>query len=685
MERGRAERWFENVANALLERAVPRIRGWLQGRFGPGSDVAGIRLDAREVHVDDTRIPLGPRALLAIARATFRITGDAARPLMLHALAGELRVEASGFVAPVRFESTSSVASGAWIDGTLRVEHARWPRIDGRGESSLEGELPVVVTSSAWSLGPGALRSAEATIRLEARGELDAEGEKRLSHARVELRDARAGHFADAVAAITGAELGSALALLADARVAGTLVFRDGVEADLTAHTEHSSGGSARVGSNVRLQASAALDGALRGKAHGTVALRDLLETTATDEAMFDGKLEGTVRAPVLAGMARVRDIDLELTTSREGVRVTFADAPASLAALLLDLANVKTSLAVPPHATFTGELTQRGGELGVETPSSALLAKITLSPLSATIRGKLSLLDARAIGLLPAALRPRDGVATVRAVFEQRTLHVEAESAGFTLDPGALPFRDAFARLTVEGGRVVVHALRGRLDDTAHLAGNVASGFSLELDPKVGSGELRVDYPVYHALGRLSKTLGRHGVSTPDPRGVAPLLSRFSFGERGVRFDNLDARVDGATVRGFVTVDWTRELRGTLDVELHERLVRNSTLLGIPAMLSSTVALVVELGGTLEAPSARVDPLKTLGVADMANAVSSTLADLFGSAPAPHDPALDPILDRILDHDPRSEQLIAELVDRGIDPDRFEELLEGRRARRRR
>lgn len=674
MERGRAERWFENVANALLERAVPTIRGWLQARFGPGADVAGIRLDAREVHVDDTRVPLGPRALLAITRATFRVTGEAARPLVLHALEGELRVDAGGFVAPVRFESNASVAAGAFIDGALLVEHARWPRVDGRGESSLEGSLPVLVSSSTWALEKGALRSAEATIGIDARGELDAEGAKRLSHARVELTNARAGHFADAVAAITGAELGSALALLADARVAGTLVFRDGVEAELTARTARS---------NLRLQASAALDGALSGRVHGAVALCDLLTTAATDQAMLDGKLGGTVRAPVLAGPARVRDLDLALTTSREGVRVTFDDAPASLAQLLLDLANVRTSLAVPPNATFTGELTQRGGELGVETPSSALLAKVTLAPLSATIRGKLSLLDARASGLLPAALRPRDGVARVRAVFEQRSLHVEAESAGFTLDPAALPFRDVFARITVEGDRVLVHALRGRLDDTAHLAGDVVLGFSRQ--GSSGSGELRVDYPVYHALGRLSKTLGRYGVSTPDPRGVAPLTARFSFGERGVRFDDLDARVDGAAVHGSATVDWTGELRGTLDVTLHERLVRNSTLLGIPAMLSSTLALVVELGGTLAAPSARVDPLKTLGVADVANAVSSTIADLFGAAPAPHDPALDPILDRILDHDPRSEQLIAELVDRGIDPDQFESLLAKRRAQRRR
>lgn len=712
MERGRAGRWFENVANALLERAVPRVREWLQSRFGPGSDVAGIRLEGRDVHVDDTRVPLGPRAVLAIARATFRVTSEPSRPLVLHALHGELRVEEGGFVAPVRFECAESVCADAWIDGALKVEQARWPRVDGAGaQASLDGSIGVFVTSARWALERGTLTSADATITIEADGELDAEGAKHLSRARVELRDARAGHFADAAAAITGAQLGGALTVLADARVDGVLLWINGLDADVTARTERS---------RLQLKASAALDETVSGTIHGSVAIADLLDTRVADAALCDGKLSGTVRAPVVNGIGRVRDIDLEFATSRDGVRVSFADAPASLAALALDVAGIETSLRVPPTALFTGELTQTGGDVGVETATSALLGKLTFSPMAATIRGKLSATDANAAGLFPAAVRPREGVMNVRALFEERKLHVEADSKVLELDVSgiSLPLRDVAGRIFVDGSRIVIRSIHGRLYDgevsaeglvaenmswklrcsgvriegmQSHLAGALAVGMTLDCrrdGPLQGSGELRVDYPVYVALAKLTPTLGRYGVSTPDPRGIAPLNARFSFGERGVRFEGIDGRLDGVTVLGFATIAWTKELRGTLDVELAERLVRNSALLGLPALLSRSVALIVELKGTIDDPDARVDPLKTLGVADAVASVTSAFNELFAPlAPRPRETTseIDAILDRILANDPRSDELIAQLVDRGIDPDDFEELLEQRRRARRR
>lgn len=712
MAEGRAGRWFENVANALLERAVPRVREWLQGQFGPGADVSGIRLEGRDVHVDDTRVPLGPRAKLSIARASFRVTGEVARPLVLHALTGELRVDEGGFIAKVRFESARTVRSEAWIEGAFIVERASWPRVDGQGEQApLAGSLDVMVTSTKWTLG-GTLTAADAKLALEADGDLDESGAKRLGRAKLEIKQARAGHFADAAAAITGAKMGGTLTMLADAAVDGLLTWTDtaGLVAELTAATERS---------RMRGRATGALDETLAGTVDGVVAIADVYPTKLTDTAMVDGKLAGTARAPTLAGIARVRDIDLDFSTSREGVVVRFDEAPPSLVELALGLAAVETTLRVPPTARLTGEVTTKKAEIAIETDTSALLAVLALdATITGTIRGRLSCADARA--WFPASVRPRPtGVMNVRAAIDGPALSADVDAKSLELEvmeTVTFPFRDATARVFIDRDRIVLRSFVGRLHDGEVTGeGLVSSGFTfhircggvrveqqqpwlhgalagtLQLErrgqgPVTGHGELRVDGPIFPAIVHLTPTLGRYGISTPSPVGVAPLFTRYSFGERGVRFEGIDARLDGAAARGFVTIDWTKVLAGTLNVDVSERLVRNSALLGIPAMLTSNFALVVELSGSISEPRARVDPLKSLGVADAVQTVTSAFGDLFApfAAPKRADPALDAILDRILDRDPRSEHLIADLVDRGIDPEEFEELLARRRAARR-
>jgi autotransporter translocation and assembly factor TamB len=377
---------------------------------------------------------------------------------------------------------------------------------------------------------------------------------------------------------------------------------------------------------------------------------------------------------------------------------------------------------------------------VGIETASSALLAKGRLGRdgaiVDAIVRGRLAFADVR--DLFPERVRPQPSgamqvLARVEGTLTTPSAHVEVDAKALELELPALhplPFRDVNARLLVDRQRLVIRALRGhvhggevnaeglvgwsdsfrgtqwrvrfggvRTEDVAldrertlgrWIAGTMMASVTMEQrgqGPLAGGGELRVDAPVYHALTQLTPTLGRHGVSTPSPHGVAPLLARFGFGERGVRFEGIELRVDGALARGTVTVDWTKILSGRLDVDLAERLVRNSALLGIPAMLTSTIRLVVNLTGTIDDPSARVDPLETLGVADAVATVRSAFEGLFPTAQpqTPEDAELDSILDRILDHDPRSEELIASLVDRGIDPDEFERLLARRRARRKR
>lgn len=939
-ERGRAARFFEGFANALLERAVPRVREWLQARFGAGADVGGIRLDGRDVHVDDTRVPLGPRARLTIARATFRITGEATRPLVLHALTGEVRVDEGGFVAPVRFESSREVHAEAWIEGALTVERATWPRVDAAGEQApLDGSLAVLVTSTRWTLARGAFTCADARIAIDAEGDLDASGMKRLSSARVDLRDARAAHFADAALAITGARMSGALTLLKEARVEGTLAWlsQSGLDAEVSATTERSS---------LRVVANAALDETVRGTIEGRIGVAEVMEafdlpavarpldddvarcearlsgttraprtfgtlradvlrvrlgrpsflppravrdavvefdvdaqgakahgslgvddgavrfdasfplgggeralkleldrvpaewasdlatskipddarvsgelgldggtvrvTTARTRLAFeplrvrdgrfvdtrlrgdvassdlltlgllpagarldeiasvDGSVDGPLRDPAFDGTLRVRDVEVALLASRERVTVRFADAPALLGELASELTSTRVRVAgdgarpsgewwLPRDAALTGEVAVAAfaidAEIGVETATSAMLAKIRVGADGAldgsTVRGRLSFADAIVIGLFRSRVRPRPiGAAKVKAALAgtsgQPVLHADLEAAALDLEVPAiapLPLREVSARLTVDGAGLVVRSIVARVHGGeascealvgfgpafdgmqwrirlggvrieeialaeqrklgAWLRGGLLGSVTLDSrgdGPLIGNGELRVDGPEYEAIALLAPTLSRHGLSTPSPVGVAPLVCRFGFGERGVRFDGLDARVDGVAVNGWTTIDWTRVLAGRLDVQLDARVVRNHALLGIPALFARTIPLVVDLGGTVDDPSARLNPLQTLGVADTVDSVTSAFAELFAvprrepSAPTPRrepPPApsseLDAILDRILDHDPRSEDLIAQLIDRGVDADEFERLLDRRRAARRR
>lgn len=742
-ERGRAARLFEGIANALLERAVPRVREWLQGRFGAGADVSGIRLEGREVHVDDTRVPLGERARLSIARATFRVTGEAARPVVLQTLTGELRIDEGGLIAPVRFEAAASVRAEAWIDGALRVERATWPRVDGTGEpASLDGSLDVIVTSTQFTLTRGELTSAEARIKVDAEGDLDETGSKRLGRARVELAGARLGHFTDAAHAITGVRIGGALTLLRDAVLEGVLHWTEsaGLDADLHAHTARS---------KLRVRATAALDETIGGSIEGDASVGELLTAFGGnplghhETARCEARLAGTTHAPRTFGTLSLDGAtQFDLAPTDDGLSVRFADAPAKLAEIAWAFTG-GAAPALPRDARFSGEIALGKtieGELGVETATSALVAKAKLDRngtiLDALVRGRLSFADARE--LFPESVRPRaEGAMQVVARVEGTTIapiaHVEVDAPAVELEVPALeplPLRAVNARLSLERTRVVVRALRAklhggdasaegivswaaafrgtqwrlrlagvRIEDVAldrertlgtWIAGAMTASITMEKrgdGPLAGGGELRVDAPLYRALAQLTPTLGRHGVSTPSPEGVAPLVARFGFGERGVRFEGIELRVDGAAARGIITIDWTKLLSGRLDVDLAERHVRNSALLGIPAMLTSTIRLVVNLSGTINEPNARVDPLETLGVADAVATVRSAFEGLFpvASPRSEEDPELDAVLDRILDHDPRSEQLIASLVDRGIDPDEFERLLERRRRRRRR
>jgi hypothetical protein len=215
------------------------------------------------------------------------------------------------------------------------------------------------------------------------------------------------------------------------------------------------------------------------------------------------------------------------------------------------------------------------------------------------------------------------------------------------------------------------------------------------------GNAQIRLDHPVYPAIARLAPHVQKLGLSLPRPEGIAPLDATLSFEGDVVRLHTLAASVDGVTLTGAGAIGPARGLSGRLYASASARWLQSSAMLAIPALFTSNVTVPISLAGTLAEPKIHADTSSVLKNAIGFDPIgaASDLASAFGSiwsppkpkpapapprAPASERTELDVILDRILDHDPESEALISRLVDRGIDPDQFEELLEARRRARR-
>ena len=100
---GTSRSLLEAFANALLERALPRIRQWLAQRLGPNAELRALELEGSRVHLVDARLPLGERAVLSITRATFATHPEelalGRAPVRLERLEGQLTISS---VAPPR-------------------------------------------------------------------------------------------------------------------------------------------------------------------------------------------------------------------------------------------------------------------------------------------------------------------------------------------------------------------------------------------------------------------------------------------------------------------------------------------------------------------------------------------------------------------------------------------------------
>ena len=237
---GAVARLFGSLANALLGLGLPAIRQWLRDRVGPGADVARVTTEGKLVHLDGVRVPIGPRGLLVLERATAVITGlgRAGLPeIRLHAFHGSLGFgdAAHGFRADVSFTASPDPEEAAWIWGELSIRNASWTVREGSPPTSpMHGDARLFVSSHEWRIDRGRLEGENARARFSGGGTFegaasDGEGGAEplvpgvLSRATLELEHARVGPFVDAAGALSGRTLAVPSIVPLDARLDGAL------------------------------------------------------------------------------------------------------------------------------------------------------------------------------------------------------------------------------------------------------------------------------------------------------------------------------------------------------------------------------------------------------------------------------------------------------------------------------
>ncbi len=164
---GPVGRFFSSLANALIDLGLPTIRQWLRDRLGPLADVSQVTSEGSLVHLDGVRIPIGPRGLVVLDRATAVITalGRTGLPEMrLHAFHGELVFGvapsdgAPTFRAELSFEAASDPEEAAWIWGELSIPRAAWTAGEGSPPMNpMHGKARLYVSSREWRLDHGRL------------------------------------------------------------------------------------------------------------------------------------------------------------------------------------------------------------------------------------------------------------------------------------------------------------------------------------------------------------------------------------------------------------------------------------------------------------------------------------------------------------------------------------------------
>jgi hypothetical protein len=226
-------RLFGSLANTLLDVGLPRIKDWLSERV-PGADVDAIAVDGTLIHADGVRIPIGPRGLLRLERATVQLLsgrGVGFAEMRIHSFHGVLAFgmgEGRTFEADVTFAASPDPDETAWVAGELAIPRASWTKDRAAEPTPMHGAARLVVTPRSWRLDDGLLASAggSATVRFSGGGSLAGESPKDAFHeAKLVLAGAKVGPFFDAIEAIAGQSFGVPQVVPLDAGLDGELAW----------------------------------------------------------------------------------------------------------------------------------------------------------------------------------------------------------------------------------------------------------------------------------------------------------------------------------------------------------------------------------------------------------------------------------------------------------------------------
>lgn len=513
---------FGSLANTLLDLGLPRIRSWLKERLGDSADVAAVTTEGGFVHLDGVVVPLGPRGLVSLERATAAIGRKAQREAdlpeaRLHAFRGVLRVGSTGepsFVADVVFNAAPHPDETAWIAGELTIDRATWTPAPGESEArAMRGSATLFVTSTEWRLDEGVLESERARVRFSGRGPLDSSARGGgVSAAILALDEAKVGAFLDAASAIAGRTIAVPPGVPIDAGITGELSFdaEAGGRGELAIDAE---------GLEVRIRATVGpdgtdLDATVDARARPAVAMRNARLPAKVlprdeDELVLALKVTGSVTAPMVKGDVRSPEIAF-----RAG-RPRFAPPAAVVHDVIIDLASEgDQALARMTARAGAGTLTAHL-DVPVREPRKSR-ARVWVKDLDAVwVTALLGAVDAR-IAL------PRDATASV--------------DVKLTVDTA-----DGEASIVTPRSRIAVapFVMRNRALDGTHVEGDVAFEDALI----VGLETLAVRPTKDGSLLASVDITGE--ASSPVARGTAGAkrLSLVTNAREGVVVDLLDVR----------------------------------------------------------------------------------------------------------------------------------------------
>ena len=348
-------RLFSSLANVVLDLGLPTIRGWLRERLGPEADVADVETDGSTITLDGVRIPLGPRGLIVLDRATATITslGDNGPALRLHSFHGvlvftrpDLRdqfartddtnayVQNPTFRADVTFTAGEDPDPSAWIWGDVQINRALWTT-ENPG-APLTGRARLFVSSRDWRLEGGRLDGAPTTTpdgkppavaRFAAAGSLepgvptDSLVPSSFASLAFALENGRIGPFLDAMVALAGEDVVRARihdAIPRDTRLDGELSW----SAEIGARAEMRFD-AATIGARATARVGCAPNGTrLEGHLEGTLVVAPLLRRLDVPTTAIPREEDVVSVTATATGHARAPEVQIDLSAPQLGFRL---------------------------------------------------------------------------------------------------------------------------------------------------------------------------------------------------------------------------------------------------------------------------------------------------------------------------------------------------------------------------